>query len=146
MEKETGRVEAFSDGVFAIAITLLVLEFRVPELDEPTLSSRALGTALLHLWPSAVALVLSFFTILVMWINHHEFMRWVRTVDYPFLFANGHAADHHVCPIPDGSAGAIPGNRIRPSSGGVLLRYLSLHQLFLQPALPRRRPPAPAGP
>jgi len=88
LEKETGRVEAFSDGVFAIAITLLILEIRVPEIAEEAGNGR-LGAALLHLWPSFLAFVFSFFVILVMWINHHEFMRWVRAVDYPFLFSNG---------------------------------------------------------
>ncbi|PYQ16138.1 MAG: hypothetical protein DMF80_05900 [Acidobacteria bacterium] len=88
MEKDTGRVEAFSDGVFAIAITLLVLEIRVPELEAGAPSGRLLS-ALAHLWPSYVAFVFSFFVILIMWINHHEFLRWVRKPDYPFLFANG---------------------------------------------------------
>jgi uncharacterized membrane protein len=88
MEKDTGRVEAFSDGVFAIAITLLILEIRVPEL-EGVVGDGSLFAALVRLWPSLVAFLFSFFVILVMWINHHEFMRWVRTCDYPFLFANG---------------------------------------------------------
>jgi uncharacterized membrane protein len=88
MEKDTSRVEAFSDGVFAIAITLLILEIRVPELHGQP-GNEPLLTALLGLWPSLVAFLFSFFVILVMWMNHHEFMRWVREPDYPFLFANG---------------------------------------------------------
>ncbi len=87
-EKDTGRVEAFSDGVFAIAITLLILDIRVPEL-EAVASDGGLFAALLRLWPSLLAFLFSFCVVLVMWINHHELMRWVRTVDYPFLFANG---------------------------------------------------------
>ncbi len=88
VEKDTARVEAFSDGVFAIAITLLILEIRVPELERA--ADGQLFAALLHAWPSFVAFLFSFFVILVMWMNHHEFMRWVRTAgDYPFLFANG---------------------------------------------------------
>lgn len=88
MDKDTARVEAFSDGVFAIAITLLILEIRVPELESGAASEELL-TALAHLWPSLVAFLFSFFVILVMWINHHEFMRWVRLSDYQLLFANG---------------------------------------------------------
>lgn len=88
VEKDTARVEAFSDGVFAIAITLLVLEIRVPEIGAAA-TGRELFTALLHLWPSLVAFLFSFFVILVMWINHHEFLRWVGSYDYRFLFANG---------------------------------------------------------
>jgi uncharacterized membrane protein len=88
VQSETDRVEAFSDGVFAIAITLLVLDLRVPDLAGAVDGGR-LSAALLHLWPSLVAFLFSFFVILVMWINHHEFLGWVRAVDYPFLFANG---------------------------------------------------------
>jgi uncharacterized membrane protein len=88
LERDTSRVEAFSDGVFAIAITLLILEIRVPELEGGVANEHLLNS-LLHLWPSFVAFLFSFFVILVMWINHHEFMRWVRASDYRFLFANG---------------------------------------------------------
>ncbi len=88
MDKATARVEAFSDGVFAIAITLLILEIRIPELHGAA-GNQQLLVALLELWPSLVAFLFSFFVILVMWMNHHEFLLWVRTCDYPFLFANG---------------------------------------------------------
>ncbi len=86
-ESSTTRTEAFSDGVFAIAITLLILEIRVPEgaLD----GGQNLLAGLAALWPSYCALVLSFFVILMTWVNHHELMRLVRVVDYQFLFANG---------------------------------------------------------
>jgi uncharacterized membrane protein len=81
----TSRIEAFSDGVFAIAITLLILEIRVPHAG----AEGDLWAGLVALWPSYLALVLSFFVILIMWVNHHELMRLVRGVGYPFLFANG---------------------------------------------------------
>ena len=87
-EKETGRIEAFSDGVFAIAVTLLVLELKVPHLPDGG-TDGSLGRALLLQWPSYVALVTSFFTILVMWANHHRVFELVRRVDAPFLYANG---------------------------------------------------------
>jgi uncharacterized membrane protein len=87
-EKETGRIEAFSDGVFAIAVTLLVLEVRVPHLQDGG-AGGSLARALMAQWPSYVALVTSFFTILVMWANHHRIFQLVRKVDAPFLYANG---------------------------------------------------------
>ena len=87
-DKETARLEAFSDGVFAIAITLLILEIHIPRLP-PDATSRNLFSALVALWPSAVALLMSFFVILIMWMNHHELVRLVRRVDYRFMFANG---------------------------------------------------------
>jgi uncharacterized membrane protein len=87
-EKETGRIEAFSDGVFAIAVTLLVLELKVPHLQDGG-ADGSLARALLAQWPSYVALVTSFLTILVMWANHHRIFQLVRRVDAPFLYANG---------------------------------------------------------
>ncbi len=87
-QRETGRVEAFSDGVFAIAITLLVLELKVPPVDRNT-SGQALGNALLRLWPSFAAFLTSFAAILIMWMNHHGIFRMVRRVSGPFLAANG---------------------------------------------------------
>jgi TMEM175 potassium channel family protein len=86
--EDTSRLEAFSDGVFAIAITLLILEIRVPHAAD-TGTTAALWAGLRALWPSYLAFLLSFFVILVMWVNHHELMRMLKGVDYPLLFANG---------------------------------------------------------
>src|SRR5438093_4481800 len=88
LAESTTRLEAFSDGVFAIAITLLVLEIRVPH-PETAAAAGHLWAGLAALWPSYLAFLFSFFVILVMWVNHHELMRLVRAVDYPLLFANG---------------------------------------------------------
>ena len=87
-EKETGRIEAFSDGVFAIAVTLLVLELKVPHLADGG-ANGSLGRALAAQWPSYVALVTSFFTILVMWANHHRIFDLVHRIDASFLYSNG---------------------------------------------------------
>jgi uncharacterized membrane protein len=86
-EKETGRIEAFSDGVFAIAITLLILEIKVPSAHD--LGAGGLGAALLRLWPSYLAFVISFATILVMWVNHHRLFNHIRRSNHTFLFWNG---------------------------------------------------------
>ena len=86
--KETGRIEAFSDGVFAIAVTLLVLGIKVPKADE--LGARGgLGWALIQLWPHYLAFVTSFTTILAMWVNHHRIFTFVRRSDHFFLYWNG---------------------------------------------------------
>jgi len=77
---DTRRVEAFSDGVFAIAITLLVLIFAETETDH-----RSLADALLHQWPAYVAYVVSFLTIGIMWINHHTVMAQIGRIDRTFL-------------------------------------------------------------
>lgn len=77
MQNETARVEAFSDGVFAIAITLLILEIRVP----PTAEQEGLRTALVNLWPSFLAFLASFMTIGVMWLNHHRLFTLINKCD-----------------------------------------------------------------
>ncbi len=86
--REMARVEAFSDGVFAIAITLLALDLKVPELPAQA-GAAALAGALAREWPSYVAFLISFVSVLVMWVNHHGLFTRVRRPDPWFLFANG---------------------------------------------------------
>lgn len=87
-EKETLRLEAFSDAVFAVAITLLVLDISVPKLGEHA-TSRAVASALAHDWPSYMAFVTSFFTILILWVSHHTLFQLVKKTSARLLFANG---------------------------------------------------------
>ncbi|MEI7524695.1 MAG: TMEM175 family protein [Mariniphaga sp.] len=87
-EKETTRVEAFSDGVFAIAITLLILEIKVPKM-ETAMTNSQLFSSLMNLWPSYFAFLLSFSAVLIMWINHHAFFKYLKTINTKFLYANG---------------------------------------------------------
>jgi uncharacterized membrane protein len=77
------RLEAFSDGVFAIAITLLVLD-----LEVPTPGHGHLGHELLQNWPSYAAYVVSFLTIGIIWINHHATFGRLRAVDHSILMWN----------------------------------------------------------
>ncbi|WP_404961126.1 TMEM175 family protein [Streptomyces sp. 147326] len=83
MENETGRIEAFSDGVFAVIITILVLELKVPEET---------GSEFWHgvreQWPHYAAYVVSFLIIGVMWVNHHTIFSHLKKVDRPLLFLN----------------------------------------------------------
>ena len=87
-DKETGRLEAFSDGVFAVAITLLVLDLKVPPFAQLT-PAQGLGSTLLNEWPAYLAYVTSFLTILIMWINHHNLFRQIKLIDHTFLLING---------------------------------------------------------
>ena len=84
-EKETGRVEAFSDGVFAVAITLLVLNIKIPGLD---LSDDKLKQALVDELPTLAAYATSFATIGVMWLNHHRLFRHIKRNDTGLLLLN----------------------------------------------------------
>jgi uncharacterized membrane protein len=81
-----GRFEAFSDAVFAFAITLLALGFVLPELSSK--SNHALAAALLRLWPNLIAYVLSFSVIGLMWQNHHSLFRLVHRIDRKTVFWN----------------------------------------------------------
>jgi uncharacterized membrane protein len=87
-QKETARTEAFSDGVIAFAITLLVLNLKDPLLD-PALSQKPLFQGLLIQWPAFFAFVTSFATILIMWVNHHNMFTFIKRVDTTLLFLNG---------------------------------------------------------
>jgi uncharacterized membrane protein len=78
----TSRLEAFSDGVFAIAITLLVLEIPVPDAEGK------LTDALIDQWPVYAAYVVSFATIGIIWINHHAVLGYLRRVDRGLLLLN----------------------------------------------------------
>jgi uncharacterized membrane protein len=77
-----GRVETFSDGVFAIAITLLVLTLAQPS------DYNQLGSDLAHRWPSLAAYVVSFLVIGIMWLNHHTICSHLSTIDRPFFYWN----------------------------------------------------------
>jgi uncharacterized membrane protein len=85
--KHPGRLEAFSDGVFAIAITLLILEVRVPSAHDASTVAE-LWRALLERWPSYFAFLLSFLTIYVAWSGHHLMLQQVKAVTLPLVWAN----------------------------------------------------------
>ena len=78
-----GRVEAFSDGVFSIAITLLVL---LP-IAQPS-NYRDLGHDLLRRWPSLAAYVVSFVVIGIMWLNHHSIFGHFARIDRMLVYLN----------------------------------------------------------
>jgi uncharacterized membrane protein len=84
-ERDTGRVEAFSDGVIAIAITLLVLDIHVPEA---TTHSGHLLEELLKLWPSYLSYITSFAVIGIIWLNHHRMYSYIRHTDHISLALN----------------------------------------------------------
>jgi uncharacterized membrane protein len=86
--KSLARTEMFSDGVFAIAITLLIIEIKVPPIDSIH-SVNDLVNALIRLWPSFFAFSYSFGGILVQWIVHHNTFNHMDKTSRPFLYTNG---------------------------------------------------------
>ncbi|HEV8191269.1 MAG TPA: TMEM175 family protein, partial [Ktedonobacterales bacterium] len=83
----TRRLEAFSDAVFAIAITLLALNLQVPVLT--TVTPQALVAALGEKWPTYLSFVLSFVTVLIAWVYHHRLLQGVEHAGTGLLYTNG---------------------------------------------------------
>lgn len=85
---EKNRLEAFSDGVIAIIITILVLEIKVPHI-EGEINSAALLTSLLKILPKFLSWALSFYMVLIMWVNHHRIFNDIKQTDGGLLWVNG---------------------------------------------------------
>jgi uncharacterized membrane protein len=79
---ETARIEAFSDGIFSIAATLLVLELKHPAPELP------FWAGIMRLWPGYLSFVLSFFFIGIMWINHHRMFVYIQKADDVLMAVN----------------------------------------------------------
>lgn len=80
------RLEAFSDGVFSIIITLMVFDIKLPPID----SASGLFAAFKQILPQFIAYVISFLTLAIIWINHHHILGLIKRVDMPFLWHNLH--------------------------------------------------------
>lgn len=119
-----GRFESFSDGVFAFAITLLILGIALPLMAHP--SDRALRGAILSLWPNFLAFALSFAVIGIMWQNHHALFRFVaridrKTVAYNLLLLSGTV----LIPFATSTIGTYPTLHTSTLLYGLVLTYCS---------------------
>jgi uncharacterized membrane protein len=85
---EKNRIEAFSDGVIAIIITLLVLELKVPHI-EGEINTKIILSELARLSPKFLSWAVSFFMILIMWVNHHRIFTELKSSDNGLLWING---------------------------------------------------------
>jgi uncharacterized membrane protein len=137
VEQGTTRFETFSDGVFAIAATLLVLEFSVN-------SGHDLGHQLLHLWPSYLAYVTSFITIGIIWMNHHHTVSLIARTDRTMLFLNNLLLlTVAFLPFPTGLVGSYLRGDGRQAAAlayaGTLVVMAALHQVWWQYARRNRR-------
>jgi uncharacterized membrane protein len=104
------RVEAFSDGIFAIIITLLVLEIKVPHIEDHN-STGALITSLLKLFPKFISWIISFFTVAVIWVNHHKLFKQFRQLDHGIFWWNALLLLWtSFIPFPTAVMGDYPGN------------------------------------
>src|SRR5262249_50008098 len=83
----TGRIEAFSDGVIAIIITIMVLELKIPEAVG-TISAHEFWQSMQELLPKFISYVLSFIVVAIMWVNHHQIMHMIEKSDGKLLWYN----------------------------------------------------------
>ncbi len=87
-EAANGRLEMFCDGVFAIALTLLIIDIKI-EPTEKIDTTADLWLSIKHLLPSFFAFLLSFITILITWVSHHNTFKLVNKTSHQFIYANG---------------------------------------------------------
>jgi uncharacterized membrane protein len=121
-----GRVEALSDGVFAIVVTLLVLEIRVPHVEDPA-SVPALARSLVALAPKFLSWVISFVTVCVIWMNHHRVFRLMGRIDPGLFWWNANLLLWtSFIPFPTALMGDYPGNRLAVSLYGVVMLLMAL--------------------
>ncbi len=85
---DTVRLEAFSDGVFAIASTLLVLQFKIPPAAPSTAEAGGLAAFVISRWPSFLGYALSFAVVGITWINHHSMFQYIHRANRTFLLIN----------------------------------------------------------
>jgi uncharacterized membrane protein len=146
-EAETNRVEAFSDGVLAIVITLLVLEITPPTVQG---GDAELWRALVHLLPVIAAWVVSFLFVLVFWVSHHYLFAWLAKVGRGVLWLNGlFLLFISFTPFPTALQARYPGTvpaafllslaMLLTASSFLFLRwYASIHAELLRPEIGRR--------
>ena len=129
------RTEAFSDAVFAIIITLLVLEIKVPHLENHS-SSEELLLALRHSLPKVLSWVVSFFFIAVMWVQHHNVFRMAEKIDYGIVWINNLLLlSVSAMPFPTALMGEYPHNRPAVLLFGAVATLASLLQVWLYRAI-----------
>ena len=127
-----GRVEALSDGVFAIVVTLLVLEIHAPHLGSPD-SRDELARALWALAPKFVSWVISFVTVCVIWLNHHRLFALLARVDNGLFWSNANLLLWtSFIPFPTALMGDYPGNELAVSFYGVVMLLMALGFLLLR--------------
>jgi uncharacterized membrane protein len=120
------RVETFSDGIFAIIITLLVLEIKVPHIEDHH-SAQELMRALAGLLPKFTGWIISFFTIAVIWVNHHKIFKQIRQLDSGIFWWNAFLLLWCTfIPFPTAVLGDYPGNQTSVVFYGIVMSLMAL--------------------
>lgn len=126
------RIEAFSDGVFAIIVTLLVLELKVPPLDNLT-SADELARRLIDLLPKFVSWLISFIIVCKFWLNQHHILGLARHATYGLVWLNAiFLMFQSFVPFPTALMGEYPTNPLAVSLFGVVMALNTLLFLTLE--------------
>jgi TMEM175 potassium channel family protein len=127
-ELRLNRIEAFSDGVFAIIVTLLVLELKLPSppLTDPH-STRELGSYLLDLFPKFFSWLISFVIVCKFWLNHHHVLNLARHANYGMVWLNCiFLMFQSFIPFPTALMGEYPQNSLAVSLFGLVMAFNTL--------------------
>jgi len=126
------RIEAFSDGVFAVAVTLLVLDLKVPALAHHG-DVGELAQALLDQLPKFLSWLISFIIVCKFWLNHHHLLGLARHADYGFVWLNSiFLMGQSFIPFPTAMVGEYPGNALAVSIFGCVFAINTLLFMALQ--------------
>ncbi len=126
------RVEAFSDGVFAIVVTLLALELKIPALHEPA-SVGELARGLLDLLPKFLSWMISFVIVGKFWLNHHHILRFARHANYGMVWLNSiFLMFQTLIPFPTALMGEYPANPLAVGLFGIVMTLNTLLFMTLQ--------------
>lgn len=130
MKKENyfskARVETFSDGIFAIIVTLLVLEIKVPEIENHN-SVPELLQALKHLFPKVLSWIVSFLIVCVIWVNHHRIFEQIKVVTHSLFWLNANLLLWcSFIPFPTALMGDYVNNPVSLIAFGIILSLMAL--------------------
>lgn len=126
------RVETFSDGIFAIIITLLVLEIKVPHIQEHH-SADELFKAITGLFPKFIGWIISFFTIAVIWVNHHKIFKQIKQLDTGIFWWNAFLLLWtSFIPFPTAVLGDYPNNQTSVVLYGVVMSLMAVSFSFMR--------------
>jgi len=126
------RVEAFSDGIFAIIITLLVLEIKVPHIHDNN-STTELQEALYAILPKVISWIISFFTIAVIWVNHHKILKQIKNLDNGIFWWNAVLLLwSSFIPFPTAVLGDYPENQTSVILYGVVMALMAVSFTFMR--------------
>jgi TMEM175 potassium channel family protein len=132
------RIEAFSDGVFAVAVTLLVLDLKVPMLDAHS-DVDLLARALIDQLPRLLSWLISFIIVCKFWLNHHHLLGLARHADYGFVWLNSiFLMGQTFTPFPTALVGEYPSNPLAVSFFGAVFALNTVLFMALQAYITRR--------